>query len=102
MRILLVTEDLPAPIVAGAGQHAILLGNALIEAGHQVEMLGRVRVNGVNTNHGFLGPLHACIDLSGTGWKEHKLGVFLPMRRADMTRRIWRAIKSLGKDWDVI
>ena len=102
MRILLVTEDLPAPILAGAGGHAVLLGNALIESGHHVEMLGRVRAAGVDTNHGFLGRLHARIDLSRTGWKEHKLGVFLPMRRLHMAQRIWRAIKSLGGEWDVI
>ena len=31
MRILLVTEDLPVPILGGAGQHAVLLGkNAVI------------------------------------------------------------------------
>jgi glycosyltransferase involved in cell wall biosynthesis len=102
MRILLVTEDLPAPILAGAGRHAVLLGNALIESGHQVEMLGRLRAAGVDTNHDFLGPLHARIDLSGTGWKEHKLGMFLPMRRLHVAQRIWCAIKSLRREWDVI
>lgn len=30
------------------------------------------------------------------------MGVFLPMRRLDMTRRIWLAIKKLGREWDVI
>ncbi len=102
MRILIVTEDMPAPILGGAGQHAVLLGNALIESGHQVEMLGSVRAVGVDSNHGFLGPLHARIDLSRTGWKERKLGVFLPMRRWHMAQRIWSAIKRLDKEWDVI
>lgn len=102
MRILLVSEDLPAANLAGAGRHTVLLGNALIESGHQVEILGRVRTAGVDTNHGFLGPLHPRIDLSRTGWKEHRLGVFLPMRRLHMAQRIWSAIRHLGGDWDVI
>ena len=102
MRILLVTEDLPAPILGGAGQHAVLLGNALIEADHHVEMLGRTRAPGIDTNHGFQGPLHTRIDLSRTGWKEHKVGAFLPMRRLHMAQRIWTAIQSLKTEWDVI
>ena len=32
MKILLVTEDLPVNHLGGAGKHAVLLGNALIEA----------------------------------------------------------------------
>lgn len=102
MRILLVSEDLPVAQLGGAGKHAVLLANTLREAGHHVEMLGRVRAAGVEGNNGFAGQLHADIDLAGTGWKEHALGVFNPLRRLHMARRIWQAIQRRGLDWDVI
>lgn len=102
MKILFVTEDLPAAQLGGAGKHAVLLANALIEAGHHVEMLGRLRPPGVETTNGFRGRLHTLIDLHGTGWKEEALGVFLPMRREHMARRVWQAMRQVGTDWDVI
>lgn len=95
MKILLVTEDLPVPNLGGAGKHAVLLGNALIEAGHAVELLGRVRAPGVAGNADFNGPLHCAIDLRGTGWQEHRFGAFLPGRREHVARRIWAAIRAL-------
>lgn len=102
MKILLVSEDLPAPQLGGAGKHAVLLGNTLLDAGHQVEMLGRMGIQGVDTPNGFLGPMHADIDFSRTGWKEQAMGVFNPLRRFHMARRIWQAIKRRGLYWDVI
>lgn len=102
MKILLVSEDLPVPQLGGAGKHAVLLGNTLLEAGHQVEMLGRVRAAGVDTSNGFNGTVHGDIDLSHTGWKEHTLGLFNPLRRLHMARRVWQAIQRRGLDWDVI
>ncbi|MEW5967867.1 MAG: glycosyltransferase family 4 protein [Pseudomonadota bacterium] len=102
MRILLVSEDLPVAQLGGAGKHAVLLGNTLLEAGHQVEMLGRVRAAGVEGNNAFNGVLHADIDFAGTGWKEHVMGVFNPLRRAHMARRVWQAIQRRGLDWDAI
>lgn len=103
MKILLVTEDLPVPNLGGAGKHAVLLGNALIEAGHAVELLGRVRAPGVTGNADFNGPLHCAIDLRGTGWQEHRFGAFLPGRREHVARRIWAAIRALDvRRFDVV
>ena len=102
MKILFVSEDLPVAQLGGAGKHAILLANTLLNAGHHVEMLGRVRAAGAEGNNGFRGQLHADINLSGTGWKEHATGVFNPLRRLHMARRIWQAIQRRGQDWDVI
>jgi len=96
MRILLVSEDLPVANLGGAGKHAVLLGNALIEAGHEVELLGRLRAPGLAGNNDFLGPLHCGIDLRGSGWQEHRFGAFLPGRRAFVARRVWQAIRALN------
>lgn len=103
MKILLVTEDLPVENLGGAGKHAVLLGNALIAAGHQVELLGRERAPGLDGKNQFVGPLHALIDLRGTGWQEYRFGAFLPGRREHAAYRVWAAIRQLGLSrFDVI
>ena len=102
MKILLVTEDLPVTHLGGAGKHAVLLGNTLLQAGHHVEMLGRKRATGVDTANGFDGVLHADIDFAHTGWQEQAFGVFNPLSRLHKARRIWQAIRRLGLKWDVI
>lgn len=103
MKILLVTEDVPVPHLGGAGKHTVLLGNALIEAGHQVEMLGVVD-NGINTTkNDFLGILHTEIDFSRTGLKSVAMGIYNPARNLLMAWRVWRAIKRVDyKRFDVI
>ena len=40
MRILLVSEDIPHATLGGLGKHVVTLGNALIEAGHTVDLMG--------------------------------------------------------------
>lgn len=102
MKILIVTEDIPVALLGGAGKHAVLLANTLLDAGHEVEMLGRTREPGLESANEFKGKLHTLIDLAGTGWKENALGAFVPMRRLQIARRIWQAIQKLGLDWDVI
>ena len=102
MRILIVSEDLPAPILAGAGLHVILLANTLIEAGHHVEIVGRKRVRGAENNHGFLGRLHTTIDFAHTGWKEAASGVFNPLRRRHVAARVKSAVLDVTGPWDVI
>ncbi len=102
MKILIVTEDIPVPLLGGAGKHAVLLANTLLDTGHQVEMLGRMHKPSLDSSNDFKGKLHTLIDLSGTGWKEMTLGAFVPMRRLHIAHRIWQAIQRLGLDWDVI
>lgn len=104
MRILLVSEDVPAPKLGGLGKHVVRLGNALIQAGHEVTLLG--------TNHhdygacrvevGFDGCFEAGFSLTGTGWKESTLGTFLPYKRPAIARRIARAMLKRADAYDVI
>lgn len=102
MKILLVTEDVPANLLGGAGKHAVLLGNTLIEAGHEVELLGCLGQD-VGTNNDFQGKLHTLIDMRNIGLKEVALGIFNPMRKLYIARRIWKAIKQLPyAQFDVI
>ena len=102
MRILFVTEDLPARHLGGAGKHAVLLANTLIQAGHYVEFLGRNDVPGDERNNEFLGTFHRGFSFARTGWKEATLGAFNPLRRRHMASRIRAAIFRLSGPWDVI
>jgi glycosyltransferase involved in cell wall biosynthesis len=103
MKILFVTEDIPAPHLGGAGKHAVLLANALIEVGHEVEMLGCISSTAIEVNNSFLGKLHTEIDFSHIGLKEVALGIFNPVRRILMAWRIWKAIKKVSVErFDVI
>jgi glycosyltransferase involved in cell wall biosynthesis len=103
MKILIVTEDVPVTNLGGAGKHAILLGNALIEAGHEVELLGYLRSANTETNNGFVGKLHSKIDLSNTGLKSVAMGIFNPIRQLLLAWRVWSAIKQLDyMSFDVI
>lgn len=104
MRILLVSEDLPAPQVGGLGKHAVRLGNALIEKGHAVTLMGRSDIDYAPcaAEVGFRGPFIAGFDFRGAGWKEHALGVFLPYKRPHIAKRIARAILARARDFDVV
>jgi glycogen synthase len=103
LKILLVTEDVPAAHLGGAGKHAVLLGNALIEAGHQVEILGIAASLQNSTKKDFQGILHTEIDFSRTGLKAVAMGIFNPVRNLLMAWRVWCAIKHVDyKRFDVI
>jgi glycosyltransferase involved in cell wall biosynthesis len=103
MKILIVTEDVPVTNLGGAGKHAVLLGNALIAAGHEVELLGYLRSANTETNNGFAGKIITKIDFSHTGLKSETLGIFNPIRQLLMAWRVWSAIKQLDyKSFDVI
>jgi glycosyltransferase involved in cell wall biosynthesis len=102
MRILLVTEDVPAPMLGGAGQHAVVLGNALLDAGHEVHLLGYRTEEAAAGDNGFKGPLHRGIDFRGARWREDAAGAFMPMARPHMARRLWQAIQALPGTWDVV
>ncbi|MBI3432272.1 MAG: glycosyltransferase family 4 protein [Hydrogenophilales bacterium] len=104
MRILLVSEDIPSPTLGGLGKHVITLGNALIEAGHTVDLMG-------NTFHphenqpgdvAFRGRFLAALDTRGANWKEHRLGFFIYWRHVYLTRRFARAILAVADQYDVI
>lgn len=103
MRVLLVTEDVPARQIGGLGKHVITLGNALIAAGHEAMLLGRrVELDATAADVGFDGSLHRGFDFQGMGWKEQQLGAWLPYKRLAMARRIERAIAAHAGDFDVV
>jgi len=104
LRILLVSEDFPHPTLGGLGKHVVTLGNALIEAGHKVDLMG-------NTFHpdtrqsgdvAFEGHFMAALDPSGANWKEHRLGFFIYWRHVYLARRYARAILAVADQYDVI
>lgn len=104
MRILLVSEDIPHATLGGLGKHVITLGNALIEAGHTVDLMG-------NTFHphvdkpgdvAFKGRFLPGLDPTGANWKENKVGFFIYWRHAYQARRFARAIMGVAHGYDVI
>ena len=93
MRVLMVTEDIPAPQVGGLGKHVVTLGNALLAAGHAVSLLGRrdVDFEACRAEIGFHGRFIPGFDFKGMGWKEAQLGAWLPLKRQAMARRVEQA-----------
>ena len=104
MRILIVSEDVPYPNMGGLAKHALTLARALVRAGHQVDFMGArehpVEVAGDEARFGgrFFGELDGHI----AGWKEVRLGVFMPPRRSYIARRFARIIMRRAGDYDVI
>jgi glycogen(starch) synthase len=41
VKILMVSEDLPGAQIGGLGKHVVTLSNALLEQGHEVDIMGR-------------------------------------------------------------
>lgn len=104
MRILMVTEDIPAPQVGGLGKHVVTLANALINAGHHVDLMGRNDRDYATcaAEIGFNGRFIPGFNLSRAGWKEVLLGVFISPKRPTLARRIARAIIRYAASYDVI
>jgi len=103
MKILLVSEDIPRPWLGGLGKHVVSLGNALLERGHAVTLMGLAGAwDYAQCEVGFNGPYIAGLDFKGCGWKEHILGVFLPHRRSHAAKRIARAILAHAGEFDVV
>ena len=104
MRILMVSEDLPAPGLGGLARHTLALSRALIDAGHQVDLMGNDDyppglAEGLPDFGGrFFPELHGQFD----GWKEISLGVFMPPKRSVIARRFARAILKRADDYDVV
>lgn len=116
MRILMVSEDLPGAQVGGLGKHVVTLANRLLQAGHEVEILGRDdRGDGEGQEGGregddrdgaarigFRGRLRGGFGFAHPGWKEARLGVFNPLKRPWFARRIARAIARHAPGFDVV
>lgn len=104
LRVLMVTEDIPAAQVGGLGKHVVALGNALIRQGHEVALLGRSDVDYEQARRevGFDGRFIPGFHFRRHGWKEASLGVWFPMKRRHLARRIERAIERVASAYDVI
>jgi glycosyltransferase involved in cell wall biosynthesis len=104
MKILMVSEDLPGERIGGLGKHVVTLGNALLERGHDVAILGRndTGPDGGAAQIGFAGRFIAGFDYGHPGWKELQLGVFNPLKRPWFARKIGRAITAHAPGYDVV
>jgi glycosyltransferase involved in cell wall biosynthesis len=103
VRILLVSEDLPGAQVGGLGKHVVTLGNALLERGHAVRILGRSDCGQDGAARiGFRGRFEPGFDYAHPGWKEKQLGVFNPLKRPYFARKIAAAIERHAGSADVV
>jgi glycogen(starch) synthase len=104
MRILLVSEDIPYPAMGGLAKHVLNLARALVQAGHQVDLLGGdqhpITVAGDEANFGgrFFGELNG----HTRNWKEVRFGMLNPVRRTWVAKRFARIILQRAKDYDAI
>jgi glycosyltransferase involved in cell wall biosynthesis len=104
MRILIVSEDIPYPNMGGLAKHALNLARALVRAGHEVDVLGGdqhpIEVAGEERNFGgrFFGELNGHL----AGWKEVRLGVFMPLKLTWVARRFARIILCHAPRYDAI
>lgn len=104
MRILIVSEDIPYPNMGGLARHALNLARALTRAGHEVDLLGNdehpIDVCGEEGRFGgrFFG------ELSGhhAGWKEYRFGMYMPLKRSFIARRLAALILRRARDYDVV
>lgn len=104
MRILLVSEEIALPSMGGLAKHVMTLARALVRAGYEVDLLGGnqypIKVVGEEGQFGgrFFGELHGHL----SGWKERKLGMFLPPKRPWIARKMAKCIMARASDYDVI
>ena len=104
MRILIVSEDVPYPSMGGLAKHALTLARSLVRAGHQVDFMGArehpIEVAGDEGQFG--GRFFAELDGHVAGWKEVRLGIYMPPRRSYLARRFARIIMRRAANYDVI
>jgi glycosyltransferase involved in cell wall biosynthesis len=100
----MVSEDLPGTRIGGLGKHVVTLSNALLEYGHEVDILGRSdRFHAGSAQEiGFQGRLAPGFDFSRSGWKESQLGFFNPVKRPWFARRIARALLRHADRYDAV
>jgi glycogen(starch) synthase len=103
MRILIVSEDIPYPSMGGLAKHALNLARALARAGHEADILGGdqhpIDVAGEEGQFGgrFFGELNGHL----VGWKERRLGMYLPPKRTWLAQRFARIILRHAPGYDV-
>lgn len=104
MKILLVSENIPATKLGGLGKHVVALGNALLSAGHEVVLMGRDTPSYAECADevGFNGRFIAGLGIPIKGWKEPQLGFFNPWKRSFFARRLARVIQTHAGEFDVV
>jgi glycosyltransferase involved in cell wall biosynthesis len=104
LKILMVSEDLPGTQIGGLGKHVVTLANALLELGHDVDIMGRSDHfhAGSAAEIGFSGRVLPGFDFSRPGWKESQLGFFNPVKRPWFARSIARALLREAGQYDVV
>ena len=104
LRVLLVCEDIPGLALGGLARHVVALGNALIDAGHAVTLMGRQPPSAAFTPEptGFRGPFIAGFSDPFRGWKEQATGAYNPWKRPYFARRIAQAIAAHAAAFDVV
>ncbi len=104
MRILMVSEDLPAPSMGGLARHVLVLCSALRDAGHQVDLMGNddSPATAVPELCHFGGRFFPELHGQFSGWKEMPLGIFMPGKRSLLARRFARAMERRSPAYDVI
>lgn len=104
MRILMVSEDAPYAAMGGLAKHALNLARALVRAGHVVDFLGGaqhpIKIAGAEGEFGgrFIGALSGHL----AGWKERRLGIYIPYKRSWLARRFARIIAQYAEGYDVV
>lgn len=104
MKILMVSEDLPGTRIGGLGKHVVTLANALLDEGHDVDIMGRSdRCHaGSAADIGFRGRVLPGFAFARPGWKESQLGFFNPVKRPWFARRVARALLREAQRYDVV
>ncbi len=104
MRILMVSEDLPAVGMGGLARHVLALARGLTAEGHQVDLMGNDDVTPAQAGDEFALTGQFFPELRGQfdGWKEMQLGIFMPPKRSLIARRFARAILRRAPDYDVV
>jgi glycosyltransferase involved in cell wall biosynthesis len=104
LKILMVSEDLPGAQVGGLGKHVVTLSNALLELGHQVDIMGRGDFFHADCAReiGFAGRVLPGFSFARPGWKESQLGFFNPIKRPWFARRVARALLREAGKYDVV
>jgi len=104
MRILMVSEDLPAEGMGGLARHVLALSRALVAAGHQVDLMGNddVSINAAGEEFDIDGHFIPALHGQFQGWKEFSLGSFIPFKRSVVANRFAHAILRRAGHYDVI
>ncbi|MEY3695885.1 MAG: hypothetical protein RL083_1710 [Pseudomonadota bacterium] len=104
MRILMVSEDLPAEGMGGLARHVLALSHALVAAGHQVDLMGNddVSIKAAGDEFDIDGHFIPALHGQFQGWKEFSLGCFIPFKRSVVASRFAQAILRRAGHYDVI